>query len=75
MSGVAKVLMSPLTALVGSVMKKPKPQQVVAQPVATPRTNSVLSDALSARRGTASNQRTGAGGAESGAGKKTLLGS
>lgn len=54
---------------------KAKPVQAVPLPTITPRTNSVLADALSARRGSAANQRTGSGGAESSTGaKKTLLG-
>lgn len=60
------------------ILSKPKapkaPAALVSQPTVTPRSNSVVSDALSARRGAAANQRTGTGGAESSTGKKTLLG-
>lgn len=74
MTGVAKVLLSPLGAALG-VFKKPKAAASVPLPVATPRSNSVLMDTLAARRGTAANQRTGSGGAESSTtAKKTLLG-
>lgn len=68
-------LVSPIAALAGA-FKKPKAQKpTYAQPAATPRTNSVVANALQARRGTKENQRTGAGGVESSTGKKTALGS
>lgn len=55
---------------------KAKPTATAAPlPAATPRANSVLADALAARRGSAANQRTGAGGAESRtAPRKSLMG-
>lgn len=76
MTGVAKVLLSPVGAALG-VFKKPKPvTPAVPLPTATPRANSVLMDTLSARRGASANQRTGSRGVESTtAAKKTLLGS
>lgn len=75
MSKVAGFLLSPVAALAGAFKKKPKAQKpVYAQPAATPRSNSVVANALSARRGTIENRRTGAGGVESSTGKKTALG-
>lgn len=69
------LLVSPVAAALGA-FKKPKAAATpVAQPVITPRSNSVIADALAARRGSAANMRTGAGGAESAASaKKALLG-
>lgn len=63
-----------LAGILSSVLSKPKAPKVVAQPIATPRANSVVADTLAARRGSAENMRTGATGAESSTGKKTLLG-
>jgi len=61
--------------LVSKAFSKPKQATAVPLPQITPRGNSVLADMLAARRGSAANQRTGAGGAESSTGtKKTLLG-
>lgn len=76
MGAVGKFLLSPVAALAGA-FKKPKaaaPAPLLAQPQATPRASSALADALSARRGTRANQRTGARGAEAPAGVKTKLG-
>lgn len=76
-STIGKVLISPVGAALG-VLNGPKaPRQALPLPTATPRSNAtVLSDALTRRRGSADNRRTGIGGAESStAGKKTLLGS
>jgi hypothetical protein len=67
--------LSPVLALAGAFKKKPAAQKpVYAQPTATPRSNSVVANALAGRRGTIENQRTGAGGVESSTGKKTALG-
>lgn len=75
MSKVASFLLSPIAAVTG-VFKKPKAAKpVYAQPAATPRAASAVSAALLSRRGTAANQRTGAGGVESSTGKKTTMGS
>ncbi|QNQ09256.1 hypothetical protein [Sphingomonas alpina] len=74
MSGIAGALLSPIGAIIKAAVKKPKAQTVVPLPTITPRGNSVVSDALAARRGSATNQRTGSGGAESSTGKKTLMG-
>lgn len=63
-----------LAGVVSSLLSKPKTPKVVALPTATPRANSVVADTLAARRGSADNMRTGATGAESSTGKKTLLG-
>ncbi len=58
-----------------SILMKPKAPKPVAQPVMRDRSPSVATDALMARRGSLSNKRTGAAGAESSAGaKKTLMG-
>lgn len=58
-----------------SALSKPKTVQPVPQPQATPRGNSVVADALAARRGTGINQVTGAGGVESSTtAKKSLMG-
>jgi hypothetical protein len=79
MAAIGKILLSPITALAGA-FKKPKAPTVrptLPLPVATPRANSAVSDALLSRRGSAANMRTGRGGAESTAGtgtKKSLLG-
>lgn len=74
-------VMAPLFGLAGLAVsgvfkKKAKPQpSAVPLPTMTPRGNSVLADMLAARRGSAANQRTGSGGAESSTGvKKSLLG-
>ena len=76
MSKVANFLLSPVAALAGAFKKKPSaPKPVYAQPAATPRSNSVVANALSSRRGSQENRRTGAGGVESSTGKKTALGS
>ncbi len=74
MSGVAKVLLSPIGALTGA-FKKPKvaPPPIVAPP-ATPRANSALRDVFAARRGVRDNQRSGGSGAEAGSGLKSKLG-
>lgn len=74
MSGALKLL-SPVAMLAG-VLGKKKPKAVAAPLLQqTPRANSAIADALSARRGALSNQRTGATGAESSASaKKTLMG-
>lgn len=74
MSGIGKVLLSPLGAVTG-LFKKPKvsPPPIVAPP-ATPRANSALRDVFAARRGTRDNQRSGSGGAEAAGGLKTRLG-
>jgi len=62
-------------SVIGSALSKPKTVQPVAQPQATPRGNSVIADALAARRGTGINQVTGAGGIESSTtAKKSLMG-
>lgn len=76
MTGVAKFLLSPITAVASAFIKKPKaPKPMLPLPTATPRANSAVSDALLNRRGSAANQRTGRGGAESSTGtKKTLMG-
>lgn len=72
--GLIGKILSPGLGLLG-VFDKPKPAQAVPLPTVTPRSNSVLADMLAARRGSAANQRTGSGGAESSTGpKKTLLG-
>lgn len=63
--------------MAAQALMKPKapPAQMVARPSATPRTASLVSDALARRRGTRANQRTGSGGAESSTGaKKALMG-
>lgn len=72
---VLKAVVSPIGAALG-VFKKPKALPApVAQPTITPSRSSAAADALAARRGSAANMRTGAGGAESGAtAKKALLG-
>ena len=80
MSGVVgtigKVLVSPVAAALGAFNGPKQPRQAIPLPTATPRVNSVLSDALSRRRGSQDNRRTGSGGAESRTtAKKTLLGS
>ncbi len=77
MSGIGQVLqvaVSPLATALGAFKKKKPAAAPLPVPTATPRANSVVADALAARRGSAVNQRTGAGGAESSSGKKTLLG-
>jgi hypothetical protein len=77
----AAIPFAPLFGAVGSVVasvlmrpKTPKVKPTYAQPTATPRSNSVVANALAGRRGTIENQRTGAGGVESSTGKKTALG-
>ena len=72
---IGKVALSPIAAVLGA-FDKPKPRAAMPLPTATPRANSsVLADALTMRRGSADNRRTGAGGAESTTtGKKSLLG-
>lgn len=80
MSGVVgtigKVLVSPVAAALGAFNAPKAKPQALPLPMATPRANSVVSDALSRRRGSQDNRRTGSGGAESQtAAKKTLLGS
>lgn len=74
--GTLGKIISPVAGALG-LFNKPKAQRTALPlPVATPRANSVVSDALSGRRGTQDNRRTGSGGAESQtAAKKTLLGS
>ena len=76
-------VLGPLAGVVAGVvglgaaaLSKPKaaPTPASAQPSITPRANSVVADTLSARRGSAANMRTGAGGAESTTVKKTLMG-
>lgn len=77
MAGVGKILkfaVSPLAAALGAFDKPKAPKAVMPLPTATPRSSSVVADALMARRGSAANRRTGSGGAESGTGKKTYLG-
>jgi hypothetical protein len=76
MAAVGKILLSPITALASALIKKPKaPKAMLPLPVATPRANSAVSDALLSRRGSAANMRTGRGGAESTTGtKKALMG-
>ena len=72
-----KIAVSPLATALGVFdKKKAAPAPVVqARPVATPRANSVALDALSSRVGSAANQRTGQGGAESRTtSKKQLMG-
>lgn len=70
-----KYLISPALQLGKALFAKPKAATPLAPlPTATPRANSVVADVLSARRGSADNMRTGASGAESATGKKTLLG-
>lgn len=50
-------------------------RRMLPRPTATPRANSVIADAVSRRRGSGANQRTGERGAESGTtAKKTLMG-
>jgi hypothetical protein len=74
MSAVAKVLLSPVGALVGLFKKpKPAPPPPMAQPQAVDRSSSVLVDALASRRGTQANRRSGGGGEAMG-GTKTKLG-
>lgn len=77
MSGVAKVLLSPVAALTG-LLDKPKapkmPTVPMAQPIATTRASSAVLDAVASRQGSLANRRTGTGGAEAGAGTKTSLG-
>ena len=74
----ARALLTPLFGVAGAVvgaLTKPKaPAPTLPLPTITPRANSVVADTLSARRGSATNMRTGAGGVESSTGKKTLLG-
>lgn len=60
--------------LAASKASKAASKQAVPLPTITPRSNSVVSDALSARRGSAANQRTGSGGVESSTGKKSFMG-
>ncbi|NLS27940.1 hypothetical protein S2M10_29420 [Sphingomonas sp. S2M10] len=76
MSGVAKILLSPIAAVAGALMPKPKAAaQPLPLPTVTPRSSSTVSDALMSRRGSAANQVTGTRGAESTTtAKKTLLG-
>ena len=73
--GVVGKILSPILSLTG-VFKKPKmPKPQAPLPTITPRANSVLVDAIARRRGSADNQRSGAGGAESSAGaKKQFMG-
>jgi len=62
-------------SLVKVFKKKKAPTSVATtSPQQSPRSRSVLLDALSARRGTLANRRTGSGGVESATGKKTALG-
>jgi hypothetical protein len=61
------------TALTTALTSKPQQAVVQAQPV-TVRQNSAVADALTARRGSAVNMRTGSGGAEASTGLKTKLG-
>ena len=68
-------IVSPVLSLLGAFDKPKAPKPVLPLPSATPRSNSVALDALSARRGSSANQRTGSLGAESSASsKKTRLG-
>ncbi|WP_343609348.1 hypothetical protein [Novosphingobium sp.] len=63
------------TAITTALVSKPSQQVAVqqAQPV-TVRQNSAVADAITARRGSAANMRTGSGGAEASTGLKTKLG-
>lgn len=76
MSGIAKVLLSPITAVASALISKPKQAaQPLPLPTVTPASSSAVSDAIMARRGSAANQVTGTRGAESTTtAKKTLLG-
>lgn len=74
MSGVLGTIISPVASALGLFKTKKLPTPAVPLPTVTPRANSVVSDALSARRGSAANQRTGSGGVESSTGKKSLMG-
>jgi hypothetical protein len=73
---IVGMVVSPLiSALTRPKAQKAAPAQPVPLPQMTPRSNSAVSDALMARRGSADNRRTGAGGAESStASKKSLMG-
>lgn len=76
MSGAVKWALSPVAAVAGLLgKKKAKPQAQAPLLQQTPRPNSAISDALAARRGALSNQRTGTTGVESStSAKKTLMG-
>ncbi|GGO95009.1 hypothetical protein [Stakelama pacifica] len=70
---ILKIALSPIGAVAG-VFNKPKaPKPVLPQPTATPRSNSLVADAIASRRGSADNQRTGSRGAESTTTKKNTL--
>jgi hypothetical protein len=71
---VIKTIVSPIGAALGLFGKPKAPKAPLPLPTATPRANSVAMDALANRRGAAANMRTGSTGAESSAGKKSLLG-
>lgn len=77
MSGIAKVLLSPIGALTG-MFNKPKPPQtppVVDQSAALDAANQAQADDLRRRRGAGANALTGSSGAEASTpGAKTLLG-
>ncbi len=74
MSGVVPFL-SPALALGQLVFGKKAPEPPKAQPIVQQRPNSEVADALSLRRGTQENKRSGRRGAEAGGGAKTTLGS
>ncbi|MFC0683219.1 hypothetical protein [Novosphingobium clariflavum] len=73
MGAVGKMLISPVAAMAG-LLDKPKVTAPVAQPQAIDRSNTVVMDAVAARRGSLANKRTGSLGAEVSGGKKTSLG-
>lgn len=74
MSGIAKVVLSPIAAIGGALFGKPKvPKVPIQPPPATPRANaSALADQLARRRGSLDNRRSGDG--EPLGGVKTKLG-
>ena len=74
MSGMLPFV-SPVLALGQMVFGKKAPEPPKAQPVVQQRPNSEVADALSLRRGTQDNKRSGRRGAEAGSGAKTTLGS
>lgn len=71
---LVRTVISPVGAALGLFGKPGTPRAAMPLPQATPRSNSAIMDALSLRQGAAANMRTGASGAESSAGKKSLMG-